>query len=263
MALLPEYQKFKARNVLNGLNLNTKIYKWMPLKYVLPMIQNNKLTFTRMAVWEDVYENFFIKGNVIYNRKFVGTDNIQQQLYGQSWSYCSESDALWRIYSDIKQVKNNLSPNYDDVAVRIETTAEKLYNAIYINDNCMANTYIGKVLYKQQVDIESEMQNQTVSFNKLARQIAKHACVKRIEFNHEYEVRPIVFLSSDDNRVANPILQYDIVINQFIDSFVIDPRLLPNNVQDITNILIDAGANPDIISQSSLYQYKPIPLQIV
>lgn len=262
MALRPEYQRFKDRNVLNDLELDTPIYKWMSLKYVLLMLRDSKLSFTRIADWEDVYENFFLKGNVISHGLLVGTSDIQNQMFGQSWSLCPESDALWRIYSDIKSVKNNQLPDYQDVAIRIETTARKLYDAIYYDDSCMANTFIGMVTYKDQKVIEHEMRTLKIDINDLSRQIPQHACVKRTEFSHEQEVRPIVFLDSTDNRLANHLLQYDIDINQFLDSLVIDPRLSEKDVIAITNMLVNVGVDVNKISQSQLYQYNPIPLHI-
>ena len=263
MALLPENQCFKERNVLNGLNLDDSVYKWMPLKYVISMLQSGKLTFTRIAAWEDVYENYFLKGNVISHGLWGGTDIIQNGMFGQSWSLRPESDALWRIYSDIKQVKNSQHPNYDDVAIRIKTTARKLYDAIYVDDSCMATTYIGRVLYKDQKDIENEMQTLQVPIGNLSREIAEHACVKRLEFDHENEIRPLVSLPTDDRRFGSILLQYVINCDDFIDSFMIDPRLPIEQVQDIANLLIQVGVNPNKISQSQLYHYNPIPLQLV
>ena len=50
-------------NLLNGIDAATPIYKFMPLQYVLSMIQNQKLAIRRINEWKDVYENFILKQN--------------------------------------------------------------------------------------------------------------------------------------------------------------------------------------------------------
>ena len=44
-------------NLLNGIDLTTPIYKYIPLQFVMSMIQNQKLAINRISAWPDVYEN--------------------------------------------------------------------------------------------------------------------------------------------------------------------------------------------------------------
>ena len=44
---------FKEQNVLNGLNLDTPIYKFIPYKYLTTLIQG-ELYNNKVSSWEDV-----------------------------------------------------------------------------------------------------------------------------------------------------------------------------------------------------------------
>ena len=95
---------FKQKNVLNGLDLDKPIYKYIPLKYVLEMFKTKKLYISKVKSWEDTYENFFLKQEFRVFGKILKADHIADQIYGQSWTLLNESDAMWRIYSNIKKI---------------------------------------------------------------------------------------------------------------------------------------------------------------
>lgn len=261
----PDIQRqFYERNVKNGLQLDTHIYKWMPLKYVLLMLKNHELVLNQMKTWEDVYENYLIK-QIFYTKhgESVLTTNTQESLYGQSWSKTAESDALWRIYSNISAVKSADKNRYDNIAIRIETTAEKLFDAIYVDDNCMATHFIGQVQYLPQEEIEKWAKGiKLMDGCKTTQHIVDSALMKREEFAHEDEVRPIIFLTTDNPNHGSPLFVRSIQPDDFILSFMIDPRLDDTEVNNITQMLVDAGAKNDKISQSKLYKMNLITLQI-
>lgn len=58
---------------------------------------------------------------------------------------------MWRIYSDIHHGFE--SDPLGNIVIRIKTTARKLFNAVYIDDKCMASTYIGAVTYLSQIEL--------------------------------------------------------------------------------------------------------------
>ena len=93
-------EKLKAGNVIN-LDLDTPIYKYIPFKYLKLMIQKSNLYFGRVSSWEDVYENWFLKEQMVLSsgEKGRATDLIQG-VFGQSWTLQEESDAMWRIYQN-------------------------------------------------------------------------------------------------------------------------------------------------------------------
>lgn len=92
---------FKERNVLHGLDLDKPIYKYIPLKYVLQMLKSRQMYFSKVKSWEDTYENFFLKQDFRIDGKMLSADNLAEHVYGQSWTLLAESDAMWRIYSNI------------------------------------------------------------------------------------------------------------------------------------------------------------------
>ena len=242
--ITPDWYK---KNLLNGIDLATPIYKFMPLKYVLPMIQNQKLAINRINEWEDVYENFILKQNyTLSDGTPIDVINQANGVFGQCWTICPETDAMWRIYSP--------EPNYN--AIRIKTTVEKLYDALYQSDNNMADTYIGLVLYKAQKDIETAVLSLSpLDVRDFLSVVVDGAFVKRTEFSHEQEVRIVRILDSEQSTKAGELLYFPIN-SQFIEELCIDPRANDQITQQLTNDLINAGASQNIITKSSLYQFN-------
>lgn len=143
-------EKLKAGNVIN-LDLDTPIYKYIPFKYLKLMIQNSNLYFGRVSFWEDVYENWFLKEQMVLPSGEKGDAmDLIPGVFGQSWTLQEESDAMWRIYS---KVDKKQSDDYlDDTAVRIKTTGRKLFDVIYTDDKDYNTSYIGTVSYLSQDD---------------------------------------------------------------------------------------------------------------
>lgn len=236
---------WRQNNMLNGVVDEMPIYKYMPLKYTLEMIKNNLLTINRINSWPDVYENYMLKQYyALKDGKQVDVINMANGIYGQCWTNLSESDAMWRIYS----------PKLD--AIRIKTTVEKLYDALYQCDNNMADTYIGLVCYKDQAVIDREIQNLSpISPIAFLKEVIKGAFVKRKEFEHEKEVRIVKMLDSEHTQEKVQQLQFPIPVD-FIDEFCIDPRASSDVVAKLKNQLMSVGIPENRIIQSSLYQFN-------
>ena len=124
-------ENLKAGNVIN-LDLDTPIYKYIPFKYLKLMIQNSNLYFGKVSSWEDVYENWFLKEQMVLSSgEKVSAKELIPGVFGQSWTLQEESDAMWRIYSKLDRT---LHDYLDDTAVRIKTTGRKLFDVIYTDD---------------------------------------------------------------------------------------------------------------------------------
>lgn len=136
---------FKMQRVINGLDLSRPVYKYIPLKYVITMLKTQKLYVGKVKKWEDTYENFLLKQDFVYDNRHLSADNLMDQIYGQCWTLLSESDAMWRIYSNPSKM--------NDIAIRIKTTAQRLFDAVYTSDDCMATTSIGSVEYVYKKEI--------------------------------------------------------------------------------------------------------------
>ena len=231
--------------MLNGVDEDTPIYKYMPFNYTVAMIQNRQLVLDKVSTWQDVYENFMLKQDCYLNDGTpVDVINQANGIYGQCWTVRAESDAMWRIYS----------PNKD--AIRIKTTVGKLFDTLYLTNNNMADTYIGRVVYQDQTQIDAGVQALSpIASMDFLRNVIKGAFVKRLEFDHEEEVRIIRMLDSQDMLLAGNLLFFNIGAD-FIEELCIDPRVDDAEEQNLRAQLLDAGANGNIITKSQLYQFN-------
>lgn len=206
------------------------IYQILPLKYALLILQNKKIRFGNIwDHWEDPYELFIFKQNVNIDGKTLNTDliNLGKSSFGQCWSVMEDTDTMWRIYSPDKK------------SVQIKTTFEKVLKVMnetrgmtIYNDNKIRYTFVphfGRVIYKPQVDIEKSI-NDTSGLNPFEYyiQCGNSLFVKRIEFQHENEIRFIIiksrFDAAIDDGVHEDAIFMDINPSDFIDEIRIDPR---------------------------------------
>lgn len=181
---------------------------------------------------------------MLYDGTHIDVINQADGVFGQCWTICPETDAMWRIYSqDLK-------------SIRIRTTVEKLYDTLYQSDSNMADTYIGLVQYKTQSDINAYVLSLSpLNASDFIAEVVKGAFVKRTEFSHEQEVRIVRILDSLQMNNIGDLLYYPIN-SQFIEELCIDPRADNNLTQQLTNDLINVGASKNIIIKSSLYQFN-------
>lgn len=248
-------EKLKAGNVIN-LDLDTPIYKYIPFKYLKLMIQNSNLYFGKVSSWEDVYENWFLKEQMVLPTGEKGSaKELIPGVFGQSWTLQEESDAMWRIYSKLDRTQHDY---LDDTAVRIKTTARKLYNVIYANDEDFYTSYIGAVKYLSQDDFLN-MQDSLSPLNPLdlSEVFVKSYFLKRTPFEHEREVRPILIYSPKHENFGRDGVSFDIDFDNLIDEMVTDPRLTPDEYRTVRGQLIGLGAKSDKVRNSELYNIPP------
>ena len=236
---------WRANNLLNGVSEDTPIYKYMPFNYTVAMLQNHQLVLNKVSTWQDVYENFMLKQDCFLNNGTpVDVINQADGVYGQCWTVRAESDAMWRIYS----------PNKD--AIRIKTTVGKLFDTLYVTNQNMADTYIGRVVYLDQAQIDAGVQALSpITSMDFLHNVITGAFVKRLEFNHEEEVRIIRMLDSQDTFLAGNLMYFNIGAD-FIEELCIDPRVDDAEELNLRTQLLAAGANANIITKSQLYQFN-------
>ena len=242
---------FKLKRVMNDLDLDKPIYKYIPLKFILEIYKTKKLYMSKVKSWEDTYENFFLKQEFRVNGHVLSARNLMEQVYGQSWTLLSESDAMWRIYSNKR--------NFNEVAVKVKTSARRLFDVIYTDDACMATTNIGQVQYMYKSELRNWLNDIKIqSAADFGNNIVPSMFMKRKPFSHEFEVRAIVFLDHD----GGDGLLYDINPDSLFDEFVIDPRLEPETTKKIMEKLINVVADPKKVKQSALYTFTPNIIKI-
>lgn len=193
LAFMGEEYLARIRKINEELD-NLRLYKFIDRKSLSYMLQDSRLYFDRVTyAWEDPYENFFLKENLqLEDGTKVYTDNNLPGVFGQSWTYREETDAMWRIYSQ-DDVDANGKHKRNFRGVRIETTARKLLNVIYVDDSSMADTWIGKVSYMELDEINKRLQGATQSVRD---DLGKSFFIKRQEFDHESEFRVIKLMDS-------------------------------------------------------------------
>ena len=255
-------KNLKAANVIS-LDLDAPIYKYIPFKYLKLMIQNSNLYFGKVSSWEDVYENWFLKEQMVLPTGEKGSaKELIHGVFGQSWTLQEESDAMWRIYSKVD--KKQPDDYLDDTAVRIKTTARKLYNVIYANDEDFNTSYIGAVKYLSQNDF-LKMQDSLSPLNPLdlSEVFVKSYFFKRTPFEHEREVRPILIYPPKHENFGKNGVSFDIDFDNLIDEKVTDPRLTPDEYRTVRGQLIGLGAKSNKVRNSELYNIPPHTIHLL
>lgn len=207
---------------------DTPIYRIIKYKHLLELLKTRQLVISSPRKWDDPYENIYLKAekymlivddeNVLTHVKGINSKVMEESIYGQCWSLMPESDALWRIYSDPEK----------EIAVKIKTTAQKLYGEIDKNkekNEFKGIPYIGKVHYISEgliADFIQEKYRET--HNTQHGLILNPLLSKREEFSHEAEVRLLYNLTFED------------IINE--------PKELFSNQHDFPNH-ISLSINPD------------------
>lgn len=257
---------FRTKNMINIDKLGY-VYKYIPLKYVLSMINNKTLFLRKVSDWKDPYENFFLKSNFYTNKDFyekilsVNTNLIKECMYGQSWTQLEESDAMWRIYSKYTNSNENSEKNLEEIAIRVKIKVDDLFNIVYTDDSCMATTFIGKVEYKSDCEIAQWIKSIGNPDSSQILEYAKESLlIKRLPFKHEEEVRLLVIRSTEKQCVE--FLTFPITDIYVFDKFVLDPRLNNQQVNEITQKLKDVGVCEKKIIKSNLYEFHPVDLTL-
>lgn len=252
-------QYFKNHNIINLDDIDVSIYKYLPLKYLRYLVSKKELYINKVSTWDDVYENWFLKENFILpNGNIATAKGLIPGVFGQCWTTLKESDAMWRIYSSIEAGK-------DDIAVKIRTSARKLYDCVYLKDDDMVNVYIGKVHY---VSLEKfrEIQDSVspLSNSKINSVLTNSYFLKRNTFEHEQEVRIILLYATDQHeKFGKEALSFSIDPYDLIEEFVIDPRVSTIECEEIAKQLIDLGCDKNKIYQSDLYQLGPHSIRLI
>lgn len=249
--------QFREKN-FKGDTLSHKddsIYKYIKLKYLLSMLDNSKMRVDKTSSWDDVYENFIYKHLFKLNdNRLVSSDNLIQYVYGMSWTYLEESDAMWRIYSNKTDILES--------AIRVKTSIGRLFNVIYPDvpedREEMATTFIGFVEYYNDADLKNWIkQRSPINFSNINKIISDSFFIKRNPFDHEKELRIIINKASENSGSCQKYLEFDIVPKTLFDEFVIDPRLNEGDCNQVKELLLSKNIPNDRIRQSDLYKFKP------
>lgn len=186
----------------------TRLYRYMGLSQFLSLVENKQTHITRIRHWQDTWEapSYQLPRQLDDGELEYSLWNIAEDMFGQSWSLHSESDALWRVYSRDKE------------GLVVQTTARKFDLMKEIRFGVLAPV----IYYDNLLDALSEIKEDDRKENPFI-----EAFLKRKAFEYEAEVRLITLNQErclgkrykDCERIyiaVDPI--------EFIASITIDPR---------------------------------------
>jgi hypothetical protein len=243
-----------SKNAFQLPDLDQEIYRIFPTKYALALFETNQNVLVQPAMWDDPFENFFLNATGLDSSgNLIGLGNIRNSWYGQCWTATPESDAMWRIYSHRKD------------GVRLGTTVRKLFNSFYDANDPYASLkfFIGKVQYVNQDDVSQfahNIQFADVAFGAGNQNFASLLLIKRLEFQHENEVR-LLYCDAEGKQANQKIVRFGLSSNSIIDSIVFDPRLEFNKFAFRSEKFANAGFKGNI-TRSKLYEAPKLVINI-
>lgn len=244
---------------LNQLDPDAFIYRVFTYQRFKAMLLEKKLTLLAPRKWDDPFENFLSKipAKVTGVNGLVSLGGIFKNYFGQCWTLKEESDAIWRIYSRCKD------------GVKVRTTPRKLLTAIYDNSDPFKDMsyYVGKVEYLPEADLRSMLTGPTGVGNMIFDQSnlnqSKTLFIKRMEFEHEAEVRLLYRYSRDGfgGELSDDIFQFQISPLDLFDEVVFDPRMATSKFKLHRDELISLGFSNRIL-QSTLYRLPDFIVEV-
>lgn len=231
-------------NVVN-IDLDTPIYRIFNYNRFISLLQTGQNTLVHPQVWQDPFENFLLSSQGLHHGQQVSLQPIRDSWYGQCWTFKEECDGMWRTNTN----------NKADRAVKVKTTARKLYESFYdfTNPFHTLSFFIGRIKYVNSNQLSVVLQNAYSSLTDTTN-ISQMLTLltKRQEFSYEDELRLLYCIEANGNPAPN-IYQYAIDPNVLIDEVVLDPWTSDADVQVEENSIRQAGYNNGI-RRSDLYQ---------
>jgi hypothetical protein len=248
----------------NGLSLDTPIYRIHKQRYLKELF-SGKLLIPATRRWDDPYENLIawccyevIGPDKKIKQTFLGNDRLP--TFGQCWSTVPESDAMWRIYSDVDRNRGSDSSFSDNEGVRLRTTARKLVNALAngMGAGHASKCFIGSVKYMEEDELGTYVVNAVGTYREKAfGGIAGHAdalFLKRTPFAHEHEVR-LLYIDAERKFEKQEFIEVPIDVNAVIEEIMLGPRLRVSGGGEHKRLAwLQANGFKNPTSVSNLYQ---------
>lgn len=217
---------------------NKFLYRIMRFDHAVQVLKGS-LYFSHPSQWEDPYETHV-------------KHNYDHAIFAQCWTTASMSDAMWRIYS----------PNF--LGVRLRTKAGKLAKAMqsYTAKNegfkrrLKEVGYLDQANYKKETtQIELLIADDDYSSPSLG---ADLLCIKRSAFEHENEVRAILFDSNAERKEGGVLKGISVEFSgvDLIDSVLLDPRAPDELCNAMRHYIKDVLGFSGTVEKSKLYTIK-------
>lgn len=230
-------------------DIDTAIYRYCSLQRAKQLFEERTLTLVNPTLWDDPFENFVLNWNIFVTsadgkqKVQVNGAPVRDRVFGQSWTFVPESDAMWRIYSVNKK------------AVKIRTTLKKLKENIANHSSFRGRFYLGAVGYGPKDALSAAATQQTIQKGNLNYSIVIiPLLLKRMEFAHEAEVRLIYIddLKEEPDKVRSKILQVPIDPADCIEDIQLDPRISDEYLDKCAQEFRSVGYSKSV-TRSNLY----------
>ena len=231
--------------------LDTPLYRFMSFEALLELLLSNSIILIKTKYWEDTYENFLFKSEIIVGDTPFDLTSAQQWIFGSCWTKKRESDALWRIYS-----QNNCG-------IRIRSTLGKLVHCIQseFDKSTVWIVNIGEVEYRTEKEIidhfaaysEDDFVAETTRLQR------ESMFMKRREFDHEEEVR-IILKMKQNQSFCSEVIPLQIVPNDVVEEITFDPRISNEVYELYLSKLRMIGSEKIPTNKSSLYSQKRLKI---
>jgi hypothetical protein len=245
-----------------GLDLDAPIYRIHPQRHLGDLLAG-KLYLPATSRWTDPYENLVSQAGYVYldddkhiQQAFIGGDRFP--TFGQCWTTIPESDALWRIYSEVVKDMGSNHSFFPDEGVRLRTTPRKLVDCLAdgvgaaYKDRC----YISVVKYFSEDDLTQYIANAIGNYREKAfGGISGHAdalSLKRDPFRHESEVR-LLYIDADRRLVGRDFIEVPIDVNAVIEEMTFDPRTMTGGGETKRKAWLEGKGFENTINTSHLY----------
>lgn len=208
-----------------------EISRILPFEYAVNLFESNELFFSKPSSWDDPYEKLNDYSN----------DKHTRVILAQCWCKTGYSDAMWRIFSQRKCLKN-YGPG-----IQIRTYVSELKNII----NDVKNKYKLK-LYNDSVDYVS-----LKNYNKMIESETRldMAFIKRRAFRHESEYRFLITSEISNKKLEwyeNGVkIKLDRELCNIIHKVFIDPFASPHLAKAVRRYFKNFDVS---CSQSSIYK---------
>lgn len=237
----------------NKNELDKSIYRIFDIKYFCDLVQTKKNTIVHPKKWDDPFENHLLN-HPVQTKNGKAYNYGRKLLYGQCWSLCKQSDALWRIYSPDKN------------GVKVTTSVRKLFQSFKKSFELERNkhSYIGKVQYYNPEKVLTELINKfedTPKWSLDGSLEAKQLLFKRNAFSYESEIRLIGYYF--DKYINTELLKYKVNPFELFSEIVLDPQLDKKEFSNLKEKLVRLGFNDDIIWKSNLYTLDKDELRVL
>lgn len=240
------------KNILNELDENDIIYRFIEVDRFFEMIEKKKLILVKPRKWDDPFEDFLSKAIVINSKGIRIRFNVTNDFYGQCWTLKGECDGMWRNYASL------------DDGVRIECKTLRLLEVIYDKNNRSSglSCFIGRVIYpNDENNMRTKMKeliSKMLADNSSGKEIAKILLIKRKEFSYEKEVR-LLYFNEDSN--DSDIITFNIEPVNIIESVYFSPKMDQDVYKEHKQKLVQYGFNENHISKSHLYEPYTIEIE--